>query len=378
MKTRPTGSAWNRVAIIILTAALIILLGAATRIISNIDIAYTDLLYLVLVPAAYWYKRHAAYPGMVIAAMHIVAVYIITGHVGIDTLTRAAMLVIIPYILGYFFEVVDLRNRDRSFATTCNPDTGRLISQLSSRNPDTRYQAAECLGDAKDPAAVGQLATLLDDPESGVRWKAAEALGKMGSPAIKPLIDGLKSSDVDVRWMSAVALGDTADPSTISALLGALDDEDAYVRSRAALALAAIGNDAEGSLVTSLSTGNERTRKGAALALGRIGSKDATLSLIKSLNNSNEDVRLQVRSALADIGKEAIPALTSALSTEKDPHTRAGAALTLGKIGGPEAENSLIKAQDDEDEYVQRIAREALNGIRRHNLGEDTPELHDR
>ncbi len=407
MRMRSTGSVWSRPAIILLTAVLIILLGAAARVLYGIDVAYTDLLYLVLVPAAYWYRRHAAYPGMVVAGLHIITVYIITGHVGINTLTRAVMLIIIPYLLGYFFEVAGRKIEGGHSAPACDPDTRRLIARLSSRNPETRYQAVGCLGDAGDPAAIQPLAALLDDPESGVRWKAAEALGKLGPPAVGPLIDGLRGGDVDVRWMAAVALGDIADPAAVPALLEALNDEDAYVRSRVALALAAIGKPAETVLITGLSTGNKRVRWGAALALGRIGGEVATSALIDALCAPDEDMRRQTASALEDmgeaaiptliamlrvsdpdirreviatliqIGKPATPSLAVALRTSRDPRIRAGAALALGGINDPAAVDALNEALSDDEEGVRLAAGEALGGIRRHNLSEGAPELHD-
>jgi HEAT repeat protein len=407
MSMRSTGSVWSRPAIIILTAMLIIFLGTAAQVLSGIDVAYTDLLYLVLVPAAYWYRRHAAYPGMVVAALHIVAVYIITGHVGINTIVRAALLIIVPYLLGYFFEVVGRKTSGEHSAPACDPDTRKLVAKLSSRNSETRYQAVECLGDRRDPAVVQSLAPLLDDPESGVRWKTAEALGKLGPPAVGPLIDGLRSGDVDVRWMAAVALGDIADPAAVPALLETLNDVDAYVRSRAALALAAIGEPAETALITSLSTGNERVRWGATLALGRIGGEVATSALIDALHDPDEDIRRQTANALEDmgeaaiptliamlrisdpsirdeiigaltqIGKPATPSLVAALRTSKDPCIRAGAALALGGISDPVTADALNEALGDGEEGVRLAAGEALGDIRRHNLSEGTPELHD-
>ncbi|HQC34370.1 MAG TPA: HEAT repeat domain-containing protein, partial [Methanoculleus sp.] len=121
---KPAGSTWSRPAVIVLTAVLIVLLGAIARVLTGIDAAYTDLLYLVLIPTAYWYRRHAVYPGILVAVLHIVATYIVTGHVGAETLVRAGMLIVIPYVLGYFFEVVGRRTEEKHFhagesAPTC-------------------------------------------------------------------------------------------------------------------------------------------------------------------------------------------------------------------------------------------------------------------
>ncbi len=400
MDMRFAGPAWSRPAIIVLTAVLIVLLGAAARILTGIDLPYTDLLYIVLIPAAYWYRRSAVYPGIVAAVLHIAATYIVAGQVTVNTFVRAGMLIVVPYVLGYFFDVVGRRAGNKHFRAgdsdpiACDRNTRRLISRLSSKNPDTRYEAAGCLGGAGDPAAVLPLAALLSDPESGVRWKAAEALGRLGSPAVEPLAASLKSEDLDVRWMAAVALGDIGDPAAVPALVAALDDEDAYVRSRAALALAAIGEPAREVLIASLGAGSGRIRGAAALALGRLGGQGAAPALVGALNDPDEEVRHRAAGALGDIGEPAIPALLSAIRAgeadilpevtaafdqigrpavaaldvalgDGDWRIRRGAAAALGVIGDPRSTDALIRALDDGREEVRQAAREALGSIRK-------------
>ncbi len=67
-------------------------------------------------------------------------------------------------------------------------DVRGLVRLLNHRNPDIQYEAAEALGEIRDPAAVESLAGVLNEEElSGVRWKAAEALGKIGKPAVEYL-----------------------------------------------------------------------------------------------------------------------------------------------------------------------------------------------
>ncbi|NLA39184.1 MAG: HEAT repeat domain-containing protein [Methanomicrobiales archaeon] len=370
---------------------------------------YTDAFYLALILTAFWYRRHAVYAGILLAALHVGLDY----PPGPGALVRAAFFIAIAYLLGYLFDAVEERPGARHLRISepglaaCDRDTMRLIARLSSRDPETRYHAAGCLGDARETAAVEPLAALLADPESGVRWKAAEALGKLGSPAVGPLAASLKNGNVDVRWMAAVALGDIADPAAIPALAEALNDEDAYVRSRSALALAAIGKPTEEMLITSLSTGSERVRWGAALALGRIGGAEAIGALIGALHDPGEDVRRRAVSALRDAGEEAVPALVEALragdpdtrqgvtaalsqigkpavsaliealQAGEDPEVCIGAALALGRIGDPAAVDALIGALNSDEEGLRLAAREALGGIRKHNLGEGTPELHD-
>lgn len=404
---RLTEPAWGRVAIIILITALSVLLSLAAQALFGTEIAYTSLFYLAIIPAAFWYPRRAIYVGLLFAAFDIAVGYIFNS-VGPATLFQAGMLVVVAYLLGYLFEAAGRRHGKEETAgrhlrvgehgpeaPACDRDTKRLIARLSNRNPDARYRAAECLGEAGEVAAVGPLAALLRDPESGVRWKATEALGKLGSPAVGPLTESLRSENVDVRWMAAVALGDIGDSEAVPALMEALNDEDAYVRSRAALALGAIGEPARERLIASLSTGNGRVRWGVALGLGKIGGESAVDALIGALHDPDTEVRQRAASALGDIGepalpsliealrrhdadlrqgvvaalgqvgRPALPSLLAALRTGDDPHIRAGAAAALGEIGDPRSVDALIESLDDEHEEVRAAAREALGSIRK-------------
>lgn len=405
---RFTEPAWGRVAIIVLITALSVLLGLAVQALFGTEIAYTNLFYLTIILAAFWYPRHAVYVGLLFAALQIAVGYAISGSVGTDILFQAGMFVVVAYLLGYLFEAARRRHGEEetvgrhlrvdepgSGAPACDRDTKRLIARLSSRNPDTRYQAAGCLGETGEVAAVGPLAALLRDPESGVRWKATEALGKLGSPAVGPLTESLRSENVDTRWMAAVALGDIGDPEAVPALIEVLNDEDTYVRSRAALALGAIGEPAQGRLIADLSTENRRVRWGAALALGKIGGANAVDALIGALLDPDGEVRQRAASALGDIGEPALPSLIEALRihdadlrqgviaalgqigkpavasliaglrTGDDPRIRSGAAAALGEIGDPQSVDALIEALDDNHEEVQAAAREALGSIRK-------------
>jgi len=390
--------AWGRPAVIGLATALVLLLD----LIFGDGTVYPHLFYLIIVPAAFWYGRRAVAAGLLLAAIHIAVETLLHGSPGAAVAIQAGSFIVAAYLLGYLFEIASRRADGLHFrigeqvpgAPACDRNTQRLISRLTSRDPDARYQAAGCLGDLGDPAAVTPLAALLKDEESGVRWKAVEALGKMGSPAVGPLTESLQSPDPDVRWMAAVALGDIGDPAAIPALMGALEDPDTYVRSRAALALAAIGKPARAGLIARLRDGNERVRWGAALALGSIGGESAVAALIGALRDPEEEVRERARGALGDIGDAAVPPLIEAFATDDDglrreaaaalglvgrpaiaPLTaalgsgdrriRAGAATALGEIGDPRSVDALIAALEDEGEGVREAARQALGSIRK-------------
>ena len=104
-------------------------------------------------------------------------------------------------------------------------------------------------GGAGDAAAI---AGLLDAAEPHARWMAATALQRVGTPgpadaaAAGPLIAALSDDDADVRTAAAVALGRYPQRDVYDALVQTLDDPD-YGVVRAALdALATLtGREAE-------------------------------------------------------------------------------------------------------------------------------------
>lgn len=82
-----------------------------------------------------------------------------------------------------------------------------LIIKLNGRNIQLRRQAAQALGEIKDPRAVEPLIAALKDEDSKVRMNTARALGEIKDPrAVRPLMVALKdqhSAEVRVRAAQA-------------------------------------------------------------------------------------------------------------------------------------------------------------------------------
>ncbi|KUG20704.1 hypothetical protein ASZ90_009557 [hydrocarbon metagenome] len=414
------GSAWRtptRIKLLVtgFIIGLSILLELVVHFYFGIGIIYTHFFYPILILAAFWYYRKAVYIGLLLTAMHISIEYLVAGSVPEAILVRAGMFVIVAFAAGYLFE--RLRDERSAFGayllgysekkedkTHFAPDRllPRILGQpgdvehhiahLRSRNPDVRYEAAGALGELGDTRAIGPLAELMHDEESGVRWMAADALAKMGAAAVEPLIQNLRHGDVDVRWMAALALGDIGDPRAVLPLIHTLKDEDAYVRSRAALALGKIGALAREILIRQLAEGDDDVRWGAVLALGKIAGAEAIAALINALGDSSSRVRQRaaralgeigapairplilafgesdpatcdlIAEALSDIGKTAVPPLIEALH-EENWRIRRCAAEALGRIGDPRSVDPLIEALRDSREEVRETARNALRNI---------------
>ena len=132
------------------------------------------------------------------------------------------------------------------------PAVDSLIATLSDADPALREQAAEMLGEIKDPRAVPPLIAALKDntppakapaelDASGVplphasegallRQYSAKALGEIkDSRADQPLIAALKDSDGNVRLAAAKALGEMDDTQSVTFLLSALNSRNTEV-----------------------------------------------------------------------------------------------------------------------------------------------------
>jgi HEAT repeat protein len=99
----------------------------------------------------------------------------------------------------------------------------------------------------------------------------------------------------------------------------------------------------------------------AALALGRIGSREATEELVKRLSDPSSSIRIEAARALGGIQDEgAVPTLARCLAVGS-PELRAACAEALGRIGGEAARTALSAALVEEAEHsVAAVLAEAV------------------
>lgn len=187
-----------------------------------------------------------------------------------------------------------------------------LIPLLQDQDPEIRAQAAKWLGDIKNAKAGEALLPLLSDPEIRVRFFASEAVGRIGyEPAITGLIKVLEENN----------------------------DQDAYLRHAASLALARI-NQVEP--IKALSDHpSAAVRLGAVLALRRM----ADPAIIAFLGDGDEYIVTEASRAINDDFsiEGALPALGDLLvvtSFENEPLIRRAINANL-RVGTPEALDNL-------------------------------------
>jgi len=223
--------------------------------------------------------------------------------------------------------------------------------------------ALEAIGDVAIPA----LLQAMEGESRDVRIQAAGALGRLGfSGKISPdrWLADLRSLDPEVRSAAAFVLQNTVpdDPKIIPALIGLLEDTEAYVRQSGADALAVYGpraKDAVPDLMRMLSQ-DESSTSAAARALGAIGpaaeAAIPALGRVLSLRPNNG-----AGYALARIGKAGLPALISVLKDQRtEARQEAVCALSLFTPEDDAAVTGLIAALDDRSEIVRNFAAQGI------------------
>ena len=175
--------------------------------------------------------------------------------------------------------ISQLARRDSAYAEN-------LLPLLEDSDPEIRAQVAKWLGDMRYASAAEALVPMLSDEYDRTRFFAAEALGRIAyEPAVKPLID----------------------------LLEANNDEDAYIRHAASLALARIG---KAEPVVALSNHPSRAvRIGAVVALRRMEEP----RVAEFLNDEDEYIVTEAARAINDDYsiEEALPALGNVLQQNR-------------------------------------------------------------
>jgi HEAT repeat protein len=205
-----------------------------------------------------------------------------------------------------------------------------LLAILDDPDPAVSLAAADALGRINDPASVPGLLVAIEHPSEQIRLGAARALGSMGvAAAVEPLRTMLLQGEGLEVNAAGEALGRIGGPAATDALLAALADPLPTARWHVAMAaVERMGDPAVGPLTTMLDSQDAHARRGAAEALGWIGSPSATEALVHVLRKDG------------------------------DATVRARVAWALGEIGDPAARKALLRAQSSDPAAKVRTAAE--------------------
>lgn len=222
--------------------------------------------------------------------------------------------------------IAQLARQDQQYAKN-------LLPLLQDQDPEIRAQAAKWLGDVRYKDAGDALIPLLQDEHSRARFFAAEALGRITyEPAINPIID----------------------------LLEANNDEDAYIRHAASLALARIG---KAEPVVALSEHPSRAvRIAAVVTLRRLSHPGIT----NFLGDKDEYIVTEAARAINDDYsiEEALPALGNLLKDTRFTHEaliRRAINANL-RVGTEEAMQNLINYALKDGNPVE-MRKEAIDAL---------------
>ncbi len=200
------------------------------------------------------------------------------------------------------------------------------------------------------PAPPSDLVKLLNDNEARVRRRAALAIGRVGlSEGVEPLTKLLSDEEIEVRQMAAFGLGLIGDPSARPALLGALKDPQPVLQGRAAEALGQIGDRADADAIGAMVQGHIK-----AGALASVAPDDLTYPL----SAPTEAVRLGLF-ALARLG--AYDPLAAAVLANGQPVSNWWpVAYALQRVGDPRAAPALMALVNTPGRFTASFAVKGL------------------
>ena len=194
-------------------------------------------------------------------------------------------------------------------------NTGELVKLISSAEGAVAMEAVKRAGGLKTAAAVPALGKVLSEPYRDLRLAAVSALVEIGTPgAMQALEKALEDVDRDVRVAAIKALGQKAykpSLSKVTALVKANQIREA-----------------------------DRTERLAMFELYGSLCGDGGVPWLDDLLNPKSGL----------------------FAKKEDPELRACAAIALGRIGTPRAQQALHKAMSERDVVVRNAVNRALKG----------------
>ncbi|MBI1976160.1 MAG: HEAT repeat domain-containing protein [Candidatus Omnitrophica bacterium] len=235
-----------------------------------------------------------------------------------------------------------------------------LLMQLVQQDKEisVRREAVRALGAIGDARALPALVAALGDSDSSVRSDARNAVKNFKEAAIPELINGLKSSNVQVRLASISLLTDLKAAAAVESLAQLVQqDKEVSVRRAVVSALAAIGGvEVLPALVNALGDTDFSVRNDARSAVKDF--KEAAIpALINGLKNDNVQVRLASISLLTELKTPAaVEPLMQLVQQDKEISVRRAVVTALGAIGDARAISALVIVLGDEEYFVRSDA----------------------
>jgi HEAT repeat protein len=210
----------------------------------------------------------------------------------------------------------------------------------------------------------GVIARYLRRTRSPMKWNRAHAiriLGELKVPSSVPaLLKALEDKDPDVRNVAARSLGRMRLQAAEEALVELLGKHDQAVSARIAAICIEMGPRTAPLLIRALREGTPKARFWSARILGEIRDGRATRSLGDALGDKEPDVRSAAVWALGMIADRSSAMLVEPMLRDDVWYVRAHGAEALGRIGDPGAVAGLAEALKDQSWWVRKNALDAL------------------
>jgi len=250
-----------------------------------------------------------------------------------------------------------------------------VVRNLRNPDPKTRLAAVHLLRDAKYPEAITPMAAVVLDTVDDIQIEAIAAelaffldqdvrTKKMVAFVVEKRVSGIAVAAFD---LGPLAVWPHAVPSElVTALLQAIDDENAKVRLEAIYAFGILARpplaaDQHARLVKALDHYDPAIRSAAARVITRQKFPDTGDALTKAVNDSNAEVRFASMRALGAIREaRAVPALTDQLAYYKKGEGAWSALDALAHIASPASVPVFTERLQDKDPYIRRSAAEGL------------------
>lgn len=260
-----------------------------------------------------------------------------------------------------------------------------LIARAQSAATPLRAEPLyeQCAQLKNDNEAAPVAIATLKDKETAKRLKAVETLAKScDSRAVEPLVATLKDSEAQVRLAAVEALGRLGDRASIEPLIEALSDEDWRVRAALGRALCSfqVYQSSNAALNTLANPAGRKINDESELRARCFGilmvnqlrdvrfSRKAIGFLFTFLDCEDEKLRRVAEETALELKntRNGFRELIGILKQHNYPVFRRKAAYYLGKYNIEETRPALAEAAaGDRDPSVQKVAKEALEGMKK-------------
>ncbi len=243
-----------------------------------------------------------------------------------------------------------------------------VVHCLEDRDGSVRALAADTLARIGDPTAVRPLFERLRDEDPRVVQAAVGAIQSLGSEQTEALaLESARSPDARLRRAALRIISYFGYPSGLDALLRAMRESDEKLRDAAIYGLPFIDDPrAVDALLVAATHESERTRAAAMRALGQT-EKDArvTSALLGGLNDRDAWVRYYACQSLGKLNEEAAADAIVALADDEAGQVRVAVVDALAHLHTESAMDALRRAAEAEDADVRRAALLGLGVAKR-------------